>query len=405
MMATKSVVPDWKPYGAPVPREADFLPFHVPLIEAEDIRAVTDVMHSGWITTGPKVHEFEKEFASYLGAKHAVAVNSGTAALHLGLKAVGVGPGDEVVLPAMTFAATAEVVTYLGAEPVLVDSLAGTMNFDVSRVERAITPRTKAIIPVHFGGHPCDMNRLLAIAKDRRISLIEDAAHALPAGYRGRTVGTIGDITCFSFYATKSITTGEGGMATTENQMYAERMRVLSLHGMNKDAWNRYDAKGSWRYDIREAGYKYNLSDLQAALGLSQLRKCDAMWRRRAKIAARYSRVLAGMDAFQVPRASSHVQHAWHLFVILINTAILQIGRDQVIEELRKRKIGTSVHFMPLHLHSYYQREWGYRRGDFPVAERYFERCISLPIYPGMSDENVDRVVDALAEIATTFRR
>jgi UDP-4-amino-4,6-dideoxy-N-acetyl-beta-L-altrosamine transaminase len=404
-MATKSVVPAWEREAAFAQPEPEFLPFHVPLIEQEDIRAVNEVLRSGWITTGPKVREFEEAFAGYLGASHALAVNSGTSALHLALKAAGVGPGDEVVLPAMTFAATAEVVIYAGAEPVLVDSLPGAMNLDVHQVEQAITPRTKAIIPVHFGGHPCDMDRLLAIAKDRRIAVIEDAAHALPARYRGRTVGMLGEITCFSFYATKTITTGEGGMVTTENEAYAERMRLLSLHGLSKDAWNRYGAGGSWRYDILEAGYKYNLTDLQAALGLSQLRKCDAMWRRRAEIAAKYSRALASLEAFQAPCASPHVQHAWHLYVILVDDAALRIGRDQVIEELRQRGIGTSVHFIPLHLHSYYQKEWGYRRGDFPVAEQYFERCISLPIYPRMKDEDVDRVVESLADIATTFRR
>ncbi|MGH9701979.1 MAG: DegT/DnrJ/EryC1/StrS family aminotransferase [Candidatus Acidiferrales bacterium] len=404
-MATKTTLQTWAERRAIIPPETAFLPFHVPEIGEEDIRAVSEVLRSGWITSGPMVREFEEAFARYVGAKHALAVNSGTAALHLALKAAGVGPGDEVVLPAMTFAATAEVVTYLSAEPVLVDSTPGAMNLDLNKVERAITPRTKAILPVHFGGHPCEMDRLLAIAKKRRIPVIEDAAHALPARYRGKTVGTMGEITCFSFYATKSITTGEGGMVTTENAGYAERMRKLSLHGLSQDAWNRYDEKGSWRYDICEAGFKYNLGDIQAALGLSQLKKCDAMWWRRSMIAAKYTRALAGIDAFQVPRSSAHVQHAWHLYVIRLNPAAMQIGRDRVIEELRKQKIGTSVHFIPLHLHSYYQREWGYRRGDFPVAEQYFDTCISLPIYPGMSDENVQRVIDCLAEIAATYRR
>ena len=404
-MATKSVLTAWGRESAIAQDESEFLPFHLPLIEQDDIRALTDVLRSGWITSGPKVREFEQAFGAYLGARHALAVNSGTSALHLALKAAGVGRGDEVVLPTMTFAATAEVVIHAGAEPVLVDSLPGTMNLDVNQVEAAITPRTKAIIPVHFGGHPCDMDRLLAIARNRRIALIEDSAHALPAKYRGRTVGTLGDITCFSFYATKSITTGEGGMVTTENESYAERMRILSLHGLSKDAWNRYGARGSWRYDILEAGYKYNLTDLQAALGIAQLKKCDAMWRRRDEIAAKYSRGLAAVKAFHTPCASPHVQHAWHLYVILVDEPALRIGRDQVIEELRQRGIGTSVHFIPLHLHTYYQKEWGYRRGDFPVAERYFDRCISLPIYPRMKDGDADRVVECLADIAGKFCR
>ena len=404
-MATKSVVPAWGRESAITQNESEFLPFHLPLIEQDDIRAVTEVLRSGWITSGPKVREFEQAFGAYLGARHALAVNSGTSALHLALKAAGVGPGDEVVLPTMTFAATAEVVIHAGAEPVLVDSLPGAMNLDVNQVEAAITPRTKAIIPVHFGGHPCDMDRLLAIARNRRIALIEDSAHALPAKYRGRTVGTLGDITCFSFYATKSITTGEGGMVTTENESYAERMRILSLHGLSKDAWNRYGARGSWRYDILEAGYKYNLTDLQAALGIAQLKKCDLCGGAARRLPRNIPAGLAGVKAFHTPCASPHVQHAWHLYVILVDEPALRIGRDQVIEELRLRGIGTSVHFIPLHLHTYYQKEWGYRRGDFPVAERYFDRCISLPIYPRMKDGDADRVIECLADIAGKFCR
>ena len=381
------------------------LPFHVPLIDGEDIEAVVAVLRSGWITTGPRVKQFEESFAEYVGARHAVAVNSGTAALHLALDAIGLSEGDEVVLPTLTFAATAEVVAYFKARPVLVDCSPDSFNIDPTEVEKAITARTKAIIPVHFAGHPCAMDRLQSIARASAVKLIEDAAHALPARHKGRMVGTIGDITCFSFYATKTITTGEGGMATTENEEYANRMRVMSLHGISKDAWKRYTTEGTWRYEILDAGYKYNLTDLQAALGLRQLAKCQGMWECRMALAERYRRGLETLDAFRVPQVSSDVQHARHLFVILVDPDVLRIHRDLVIEELRQRGIGTSVHFIPLHLHPYYQKRWGYRAGQFPVSEHYFERCISLPLYPGMADDDADRVLEALRDIAQEFRR
>ena len=384
---------------------ARFLPFHVPLIEEEDIQAVTNALRSNWITTGPKVKQFEQEFERFTQAPHAVAVNSGTAALHVALRAIGVKEGDEVLVPTMTFAATAEVVVYLRARPIFVDCSAEHFNIDPDQIESNLTPRTKAIMPVHFAGHPCDMDRLLEIAKTFNLRIVEDAAHALPSFYRGRMVGTIGDITCFSFYATKTITTGEGGMATTSNEEYADHMRILSLHGISKDAWNRYSATGSWRYEILEAGYKYNLTDLQAALGLVQLGKCETMWRRRAAIAEKYRRALASFDGFQVPAVRPNIQHAWHLFVILVDPEVLRIHRDQIIEKLRQRGIGTSVHFIPLHLHPYYQQNWGYRPGEFPHAERHYARCLSLPIYPRMSDEDVDYVIENLKDIADEFRR
>ena len=382
-----------------------FLAFHLPLIEEEEIQAVTDVLRSGWITTGPKVKQFERDFGKFIGTRHAVAVNSGTAALHLALEAIGLGEGDEVIVPTLTFAATAEAVLYFKAKPVLVDSTPDTFNLDPDEVVRAISPRTKAIIPVHFGGQPCEMARLLEIARHHGLKVIEDAAHALPARYRGKTVGTLGDITCFSFYATKTLTTGEGGMATTGNDEYAERMRIMSLHGISKDAWKRYSAEGSWRYEILAPGFKYNLTDLQAALGVVQLSKCESMWARRVALANSYTRALSSLDAFHLPKVRSDVQHAWHLYAILVNPLALRIHRDQLIEELRNRGIGTSVHFIPLHTHPYYRQQWGYHDGDFPVAERYFDRCISLPLYPAMSDDDLDSVIEALTDIAFKFRR
>ena len=388
-----------------VPTATKALPFHVPLIEEEDIQAVVKALQSGWITTGPKVKEFEREFAKFIGASHAVPLSSCTAALHLALDAIGLKEGDEVVVPTVTFASTAATVLYFRAKPVLVDSAPDTFNLDPDRVEQAITARTKAIIPVHFRGHPCEMDRLMEIAKDHGLKVIEDAAHALPARYKGKMVGTMGDITCFSFYATKTITTGEGGMATTENAEYADRMRIMGLHGISKDAWKRYSAEGSWRYEILEPSYKYNLTDVQAALGLVQLAKCDAMWRRRVALAERYTQALRLLDAFETPKVQPDVQHAWHLYVILMNPKALGIHRDQVIEELKQRGIGTSVHFIPLHTHPYYRKRWGYGPGDFPVADNYFDRCLSLPLYPAMSDEDADNVIEALTDIAIRFRR
>jgi dTDP-4-amino-4,6-dideoxygalactose transaminase/lipopolysaccharide/colanic/teichoic acid biosynthesis glycosyltransferase len=379
----------------------EFLPFHAPLIEEDDISAVRGAMESGWITTGPRAMQFEREFADFVGTRNAIAVNSGTAALHIALEAVGIMPGDEVIVPTLTFAATAEAVLYCHARPVLVDCESDTFNIDPLQVERAITPRTRAIIPVHFGGHPCEMDQLFALARRHRLLVIEDAAHALSARYRGRMVGTLGDITCFSFYATKNITTGEGGMATTQNDEWAERMRIMRLHGISKDAWKRYSAAGTWRYEIIAPGFKYNLTDMQAALGLSQLAKCDKMWARRCELAQRYTDALSTIAAFEVPTTRHEIQHAWHLYVIQICPGVLRIHRDQVIEELKERGIGTSVHFIPLHTHPYYSGTWGYRRGDFPIAEDYFDRCISLPLYPAMTDEDQERVIDALTEIAS----
>ena len=380
------------------------LPFHRALIEEEEIRAVLEVLQSGWLTTGPRVKEFEAEFARYTQASHAVAVNSCTAALHLALAAIGIEEGDEVIVPTMTFAASGEVVLYFKARPVLVDCQGDSFHVDPQQIASAITSRTRAILPVHYAGYPCDMNAILSIARQHGLKVIEDAAHALPSRYKNKMIGSLGDITCFSFYATKTLTTGEGGMATTESPELAERMRMLSLHGISKDAWKRYTAEGTWRYDILEAGYKYNLTDLQAALGLAQLAKCDSMRERRAAIAKRYTVALAPLETFEVPSAPEHSHHAWHLYVVQVNPEALRIDRDRVIDELKNRGIGTSVHFIPLHLHTLYQQHLGYRTGQFPNAEERFARAISLPIYPGMTEQDTDRVIEALHEIEHEYR-
>ena len=385
------------------PRE-NFLPFHSPVIGEREIAAVVEVLKSGWLTTGAKVREFERDFCRFIGCSHAVAVNSGTAALHLALAAIGLKPGDEVILPTMTFAATAEVVLYFGAKPVLVDCEPDTLNMDSAHLGAALTSKTRAIIPVHFGGQSCDMERILKFAHEHDLRVIEDAAHALPSSFHGRRVGTIGDITCFSFYATKTITTGEGGMATTENPQWADKMRMLSLHGISHDAWNRYSAEGSWYYEILTPGYKYNLTDLAACLGIEQLKQCDEFYQRRQSIAAAYDHGFADLAEIQTPVCRPDVQHAWHLYVIQLQLDRLRTDRHDFVEALREKNIGTSVHFIPLHRHPYYRDTFGYRPEDFSSASAVFERIISLPIYPKMSDEDVEDVIAAVRSIVEESR-
>jgi perosamine synthetase len=386
------------------PRREEFTPFHIPAVGEEEIRAVVETLRSGWLTTGVRVKCFEEEFSCYVGSRHSVAVNSCTAALHLALEAVGVGEGDEVIVPTMTFTATAEVVLYLKAKPVLVDCLPDTLNIDPAAIERAITARTKAIIPVHFGGHPCDMESIIEIARRHRIYVVEDAAHALPAKYRGRTIGTIGDITCFSFYATKTITTGEGGMVTTDNAEWAARMRMMSLHGISHDAWNRYAKEGSWYYEVVSPGFKYNLTDIAAAIGLAQLKKCDTFAGVRKKIAAIYNEAFAELPEIQIPTCQANLEHAWHLYVIQLQLDRLKADRDQFIEALKERGIGTSVHFIPLHLHPFYRENFGYVPADFSNATEAYQRILSLPIYPGMTEANIEYVIKSVKDVCTGAR-
>jgi perosamine synthetase len=385
--------------------QTPFLPFYVPDITEDEIQAVVETLRSGWLTTGAKARQFEEDFARYIGCPHAVAVNSGTAALHLALDAVGVKEGDEVIVPTMTFAATAEVVLYLKAKPVLVDCQPDTLNLDPNQIEKVLTPKTKAIIPVHIAGQPCDMGRILEIARNDDLKVIEDAAHALPARYQGHMIGTVGDITCFSFYATKTITTGEGGMATTENPEWSERMRVMSLHGISRDAWKRYTAEGSWYYEILYPGYKYNLTDVAAALGIQQLKKCEHFWNLRQRCVKWYNEGFKDVPEITAPYVSADVQHAWHLYVIQLNLEQLRISRNEFIDQLRAANIGTSVHFIPLHLHPYYRDTFGYRPQDCPSASAVFERIISLPLYPKMTEAEVQRVIEAVRTIARQNRR
>jgi len=394
----------------------DFLPFALPVIEEEEISEVLDVLKSGWITTGPKVKLFEREFAEYIGCKHAIAVNSCTAALHLALEAIGIGEGDEIITSPLTFAATSEVVRYFKARPLFVDIDSKTMNLDVELLEDAVQKRfesgngkrLKAIIPVHYAGYPCDMDAIMALASRYDLKIIEDAAHAFPTSYKRKMVGTLGDITCFSFYATKNITTGEGGMITTENEEYADRMRIMSLHGISKDAWKRYTAEGSWYYEIVAPGYKYNLTDIAAALGIAQLKKVDIFMKRRRQIADIYNDAFQGLDELDLPLGSKEERgttHSWHLYVIRLNLQRLQIDRNRFIEELKRKGIGTSVHFIPLHIHPYYRDAYGYRSEDFPVAYETYQRIISLPIYAKMTDQDVNRVIEAVMDIIKNNRK
>lgn len=380
------------------------VPFHRADVGEAEIQAVAEVLRSGWLTMGPKTLDFELEFARVLGVKHAIAVSSCTAALHLALEAAGVRPGDEVLVPTTTFTATAEVVVYLGATPVLVDVDPVTLNLDPVDAARRITPRTKAILPVHFAGHPCDMAALLALASGRNLALVEDAAHALPAAYRGVPVGRLSELAAFSFYATKTLTTGEGGMITTSSDALAERMRLMRLHGIGRDAWNRYAASGSWHYDVLAPGYKYNLTDFQSAMGLVQLAKCDAMRDRRREIAEAYSSAFASIPQLETPRVEPGCESAWHLYVLRLNLDRMRIGRDHFIRLLRASGIVASVHFIPLHKHTYYRETFAAGADEFPVAEREYARCLSLPLFPGMSPEDIQYVIAVVASLCGQHR-
>lgn len=381
------------------------VPFHRVAVGEEEAQAAADVVRSGWLTMGARTIEFEKQFAEYVGAKHAVGVNSCTAGLHLALDAIGLKQGDEVLVPTTTFTASAEVVAYFKAKPVLVDVDAETLSIDPADAERRLTPRTRAIIPVHFSGRPCEIDAIQDLANRHGLRVIEDAAHSLPATYHGTRIGSISEMTSFSFYATKTLTTGEGGMVTTGNEELAKRMRMMRLHGISHDAWKRYSAEGSWFYEVMDAGFKYNLTDIQSAIGLVQLGKCDAMRAARVEIASRYSKAFARERALQVPIVSKDRESSWHLYVLRLNLEELTITRAEVLERLKVRGIGTSVHFIPLHMHPYYKKTYGYRSEDFPVASREYERCFSLPIFPGMTVTQIDYVIENVLEIVKEAAR
>jgi len=370
----------------------DAIPFHRPSITETELAAVAAVLRSGWLTTGPKVGDLEGAVASYVGMPHAVALSSCTAALHLALIAAGVREGDEVITSPYTFVSTSETILYEGARPVFVDVEPGTKNLDPALLEAAVTPRTRAIVAISIAGQPCRMAEILAIAKPRGIPVLEDAAHSLTARIGSAPVGTQADLTCFSFYATKGVTAGEGGMAVTANAEWAERIRRLSLHGLSAAAWSRYDKGGWWDYDVLELGYKYNLTDMQGALALAQMARADAMRDRREAIASRYGAALQGIRGLTTPRATADTRHAWHLYQIAVDPKEARVDRTALALALREDGIGTSVHFKPLHLFAYYQKLMGLRQGAFPRAEAAYAGTLSLPIYPDLSDADVDRV-------------
>lgn len=389
---------------APAAHALPFLPFALPEIGDEEIAEVIDTLKSGWVTTGPKARRFEQDFAAFLDEPgiEAIAVNSATAGLHLALEALGIGPGDEVITTTHTFTATAEVVRYLGADVRLVDIDPATMNIDPAAIEAAVTPRTKAIIPVHFAGLAVDMDAVLAIARRHGLKVVEDAAHALPTTHGGRLVGTLdSDITVFSFYANKTITTGEGGMAVTRDPALAARMKVMRLHGINRDAFDRFTAKvPSWYYEIVAPGFKYNLTDIAAAMGIHQLKRAQGFQQKRAQLAALYDELLADLPLVLPPRPAAGEVHSWHLYVLRL-TDDTPIGRDALIEALYAAGIGCSVHYIPLHLHPYWRERYDLQAADYPHSQHAYERMLSVPLYTRMTEDDVRRVAAALRQALT----
>lgn len=373
-----------------------FLTFGKPLIGDEEIEEVLDTLRSGWVGTGPKTHRFESEFAHYIGSKHAVALNSCTAGLHLALIASGVSAGDEVITTPLTFCADANVILHVGAKPVFVDVELDTMNIDPLKIEESITSKTKAIIAVHMSGRPCNMNLIMAIAKKYNLVVIEDAAHAIESFYQGKKIGTIGDIACFSFYVTKNLVTSEGGMITTNDQGMAKKIRTYGLHGMDKDAWARFTNSGFKHYDVIYPGFKYNMTDIQASMGIHQLKKIDSFLIRREKIWDKYDSEFKDLPiTLPSPIVSGDI-HARHLYQILVDKNSAGINRDEFQQALQKQNIGTGIHYTSIHLFSLYKNLYGYKRGDYPNAEYISDRTISLPIYPSMTNQDVDDVVYAV---------
>jgi dTDP-4-amino-4,6-dideoxygalactose transaminase len=379
--------------------KSKYLVFGQPIIEQEEIDEVINSLESGWIGTGPKVAQFELDFKNYIGSKHAVAVASCTAALHLSVLAMGVTPEDEVIVPTMTFAATANAVIHVGAKPVFVDVDKYKMTIDLKDVVRKVTNKTKAIIPVHFAGRACDIDGLNSISKEFNLKIIHDAAHAVETEYHGKKIGCFGDIANFSFYVTKNITTAEGGMITTDNEEIAQKLKIYALHGMSKDAWKRFSDDGYKHYEVIYPGYKYNMTDLQASLGIQQLKKVEKFAIRRREIWNIYKKELSSLPLILPPEPESNTLHAYHLFTVLIDTDKTKITRDEVIAKLHEMNIGTGVHYIALHLHPFYKNYFGYEEGDFPNAEFISERTLSIPFSARLDDSDVENVIQALKKI------
>jgi dTDP-4-amino-4,6-dideoxygalactose transaminase len=389
-----------------------FLPYALPLIGEEEIAEVVEALRSGWVTTGPRVKRFEEDFAAYVGTQHAIAVSSCTAGLHIALTALGVQPGDEVIVPTMTFCASANVVVHLGARPMLVD-VSDDGNVTAEIIEAAITPRTRAIMLVHYSGQACDLGPVYEVALHHNLPVVEDAAHAIGSSYGGAMIGSdalqptdsaLRRVTAFSFYAVKNMTTGEGGMITTADADLAQHMRRLALHGMSRDAWKRYTSTGSWYYEVIDAGYKNNMTDIQASLGIHQLRRLDEFTAIRQRYAQMYDKAFVSLDEVKTPVAISGRNHVYHLYVLRLQLDRLSIDRAQFIDELRAYNIGTSVHFIPVHLHPFYQEQFGYQRGDLPRAEALYDQIVSLPLYPRMTEDDVYDVIQAVTGIVSQRR-
>jgi dTDP-4-amino-4,6-dideoxygalactose transaminase len=376
----------------------EFLSYNPPSIGDEERAEVMETLRTPWVTTGPKTKAFEAALAAYLHAPSVVALNSCTAGLHVALVALGVGPGDEVLVPAMTFCATANVVEHVGAKPVLVDVCPDTLTMSPEAAEAAITPRTKVILPVHYAGHPAQMDELDAIAQRHGLAILEDAAHAISTRYKGQLVGSRQNLAAFSFYATKNLTTVEGGCLTGEPAL-VEKSRIIGHHGMNRDAWKRFDKSGSWYYEVVLPGFKYNMTDMQAAIGLVQLKRLESFQKRRREVVARYEAGFKDLAALELPVELPWAESSWHLYVIRLKTGALRIDRNTFIEEMKERNIGTSVHYLPVHMHPFYRDKYGYRPQDCPVAADAYERMLSLPLHAELSDADVDDVIQAVREL------
>jgi len=381
----------------------DFLIFGNPAIEQPEIDEVVDSLKSGWIGTGPKVQRFEEMFKRYKGTKYAVAVNSCTAALHLSMLALGIGPGDEVLVPTMTFAATANAVIHSGGIPVLVDCRRDSMNIDLEDMERKISPQTKVVIPVHFAGHPCEMDELTVLAQKHGIKIIEDCAHAVEAEYKGQKTGTFGEMGCFSFYVTKNIVTGEGGMVITNDENYVNQIKTLAQHGMSRDAWKRFSDEGYKHYQVVYSGYKYNMMDIQAAMGIHQLPRVEKNWKRRKEIWETYNDAFKDLPVLTPLAPETYMRHSYHLYTLLLDIDKIKITRDQFLSEMTQQNIGVGVHYIALHLNPYYQQTYGYKRGDFPNAEWISDRTCSIPLSAKLTDEDVEDVIDAVTSICKYY--